>query len=175
MTARSIVRLCFLGGLGVLAAVPPAAAQTALNVKLGLWEVTSTIQHSGTPPVDISRVPPAQRAQVEAMMKSQMAQATAPTTRKQCVTKEDIDRAFMNEHRDESCTRTIVQSTSTVLALRMTCTGATKMNGDVRFDAITPEAVKGVMKFDMEGEGHTMTVNSTVAAKWISSSCAGVK
>ncbi|MGA2360569.1 MAG: hypothetical protein ABSF66_16325 [Terriglobales bacterium] len=67
---------------------------TPLNVKEGLWEMTVTHSMSGMPampdiPPDVlAKMPPEQRARMEAMMKG------GPSTdvRKECITKEKIEK-----------------------------------------------------------------------------------
>jgi hypothetical protein len=55
------------------------------------------------------------------------------------------------------------------------CTGEGKMSGDMRFEAVTPEAMKGTIKMAGARQGHAMTVSSTLTAKWLGSACGAVK
>ena len=50
---RRMLRALALTGIGLLAIALRANAQ-ALNVRLGLWEVTSTSQSTGVPTVDLN-------------------------------------------------------------------------------------------------------------------------
>ncbi len=62
-----------------------------LNVKLGLWEVTSTTNVSGMPPIPddvLARMTPEQRARMEAAMKARSGEGPKTTVRKECITKE---------------------------------------------------------------------------------------
>src|SRR5208282_5648055 len=96
---------------------------TALDVKEGLWEMTVTHSMSGMPatpniPPDVlAKMPPEQRARVEAAMKG------GPSTdvRKECITKEKLEKhsAFSNNRGD--CTRTVVNSTGSKLEVKIHC------------------------------------------------------
>ena len=80
---------------------------TPLNVKEGLWEMTMTHSMTGMPAVPnippdaLAKLPPEQRARVEAMMKG------GPNVQKVCITKEKLEKhsAFSNNRGD--CTRTV--------------------------------------------------------------------
>lgn len=155
-------------------------AQTPLNVKLGLWEVTTVNQMSGMPAmpqIDLNNVPPDQRARIEAMMKAQEGlMGGKPVTTKQCLTQEKLDKAiFQDPHMDPSCTHSFVTSTTTVQEVKIACTGNRKMTGTVRFEAVDNEHVKGTVHFDADAEGKPMTINSTVTGQWVTSNCGDVK
>ena len=94
-----------------------------LNVKEGLWEMTVTHSMSGMPaapnipPDALAKMPPDQRARIEAMMNG------APSTdiRKECVTKEKIEKhSAFNANRGD-CTRTVVSSTGSKLEVKFHC------------------------------------------------------
>ncbi len=155
-------------------------AQTPMNVKLGLWEVTVSTQRSGMPAmpqVDLSKVPPEQRARVEAMMKQQQGMmAGQPTVTKTCITKEKLEKEFYQPNQaDDSCKRTLVSSTASLQDIKIECSGKTKMAGTVRIEAVDNEHVTGKTHFDVDSEGHQMTVASTIAGKWVAADCGGVK
>src|SRR5688500_469256 len=65
------------------------AAQTPvrplLDVRMGLWEVTSTTDIGGMPAVDTSKMPPQVQAQMAAAMAGAMGK---PSVLKSCMTKE---------------------------------------------------------------------------------------
>ena len=59
-----------------------------LDVKLGLWESTTTTEHSGAPPIPdevLARLTPEQRAKIEERAKASAQQGPKTTTRKNCV------------------------------------------------------------------------------------------
>jgi Spy/CpxP family protein refolding chaperone len=153
-----------------------AAWAQSLNVKPGLWEVTATTHASGLPPMDLSSLPPEQRAKIEAAMKKQMNDMAKPTVTRECMTKEKIDKElFGDKDLDPSCKRTSITRTATVQELKVECTGKQKMTGTMHFEALTPEAVKGTVNMVAEGAGQTMNASSTFTAKWLGDNCGDVK
>ena len=149
-----------------------------LNVKLGLWETTSTHTMTGQMPVTpemMQNLTPEQRARVEAAMKGQATGKPTTMTYKSCLTKEQLDRgtAFKN---DKECTETPINSTSNKLTVKMVCdVEGAKANGTVEFQALSPDHVKGQGKMTVTGAGHTMNSSSTFDSKWLGSDCGSVK
>ena len=162
-----------LTGIGLLAIGLRANAQ-ALKVRLGLWEVTSTSQSTGFPPVDSSRVPPELRARAEAALK-----AKADTqTRRVCITREELEQdPFQEANVGPSCTKTTIAHTSSLGEFTFECTDAPKMSGRLRYEAVTLESVKiTVMTKISTSEGaKPMTSNTTLTSRWITASCGDVK
>ena len=148
------------------------------DVKLGLWETTTTFQSSGMPPVSIppdalARMAPDQRAKVEAMMKGQGSART--TTTKSCMTPEKMKRSEFYEQKQ--CTKDVVTSTGSKLELRMHCTmeGGAKADGTVRVERINSESTKGSVQIVSTSGEHTMNMNSTFTSKWLGPDCGDVK
>jgi len=148
------------------------------DVKLGLWETTTTFQSSGMPPVSIppdalARMTPDQRAKVEAMMKGQGSART--TTTKSCMTPEKMKRSEFYEQKQ--CTKDVVTSTGSKLELRMHCTmeGGAKADGTVRVERINSESTKGSVQIVSTSGEHTMNMNSTFTSKWLGPDCGDVK
>ncbi len=173
-----------IAALVAASAAAVVSAQTHINAKLGLWEMTITNKIGGMPDmpampqVDLSQVPPEQRARVEAMMKQRQGMMGGqPTVTKQCITKEKLEKPFYQDAKmDPSCKQTPITTTATVQEFKVECTGAQKMNGTVHFEAADPEHVNGTMHFNAEGpQGKAMTIDGTVAGKWIASDCGDVK
>lgn len=155
-----------------------AGATTAraerFDVKLGLWEVTRTTETSGALPIDTSKLTPEQRGRLEAAMKAR--QGTRTHTLRSCLTQEKLDRdMFSSDKENAKCKHTVVASTRTVREVKMECTGDEPMTGDLRFEALTRERVKGDAKMTVGEGARSMKVNSTVTAKWIGSDCGAVK
>jgi Protein of unknown function (DUF3617) len=174
MTRRNLVRW---GLLAVpLLALPVAAFSDPLNVKPGLWEVVTTTHSSGLPAMDLSKLPAEQRAKIEAMMKEEMAKQAAPKTTRECMTKEKIEKElFKDKDMDPSCRRTSVVATGAVQEFKIECgKNQQKMTGTMRFEAVTPENVKGAVKVVTEG-GTSFTATSTFVAKWLGADCGDVK
>jgi hypothetical protein len=144
-----------------------------INVKMGLWEVTSTTTMTGNIPMpDTSKMPPQQAAAVQAAMGSAMGPHTS--TVKQCLTKEKFDQGMLTDQKN--CKTTIGTNTATVLEVEMACDqGQGKMAGTMHFEAPTPETMAGTFKGTSSMGAQTMNITGTYAGKWTSSDCGSVK
>jgi hypothetical protein len=114
----------FLLGLFVLCSPTLFAGDiTPLNLKEGLWEVTTTHSMSGMPaapnipPDALAKLPPDQRAKIEAMMSGRQ----STDVRKECVTKEKLAKNLMFSKDRGDCSRTVVNSTGSKLELKIHC------------------------------------------------------
>jgi hypothetical protein len=178
MRAKFLTR--FLLALIVFSSLTLWAADkiTPLNVKEGLWEVTVTHSMSGMPatpnisPDALAKMPPEQRARVEAMMKG------GPSTdvRKECITKEKLEKhsAFSNNRGD--CTRTVVNSTGSKLEVKFHCEEKqTSSDGTLLVEAIGSDNVKGTMHLVTNSNGRTMNMDFTISSKYLSPACGDVK
>lgn len=157
-----------LAALILAAGVSRADDVTPLNLKPGLWETTTVQERSGMPsipPETLARMPPEQRARIEAMSGK-----AAPTTRQSCRLEKDL-KPFTDEN-TQSCKQTIVTSTSTKQEVKMECDRGT---GTVTVEAKDSEHVNGLVLMHMGANGRTMDMKITITAKWISSSCGDVK
>jgi len=169
--------------LGVACLWPLACAAAdqvqPLNVKLGLWETTTTVQMSGAPPIPaemLEKLSPEQRAKLEAAMKARQTQGPSTTVRKECLTKEKLDKslAFGGENR-QSCKQTIVSATGSKEDIRVECTGEIKGSGEIHVEALNSENVQGSMHMTANAAGATMHTQSTFKARWLGASCGTTK
>jgi hypothetical protein len=160
----------------------PAQEIKPFDVKLGLWESTLSTEMSGMamptapqiPPDALSRMPPEQRARVEAMMKGRGGSPRSMTV-KSCITKETLSRAGAFGQPDKSCTMTVVSSTPTKQVLHMDCTRDNNhMTGDTTIERVDAEHVKGTTLIKSEGE-HAINMKSNFETKFLSSDCGDVK
>ena len=169
---RFVLAVVVIAGYAALAAdkIQP------LNVKLGLWETTSTTQMSGMPPIPpeaLAHLTPEQRAKIEASMGAEGQPKTHTT--KSCMTKEKMEKAMFGEER-QNCKRTVVTSTGSKAEVRLDCDQqGMKTSGTVRVDAVDSENVKGSVKAESTGGGNTMKVNSNFTSKWLSADCGKVE
>jgi hypothetical protein len=149
---------------------------TPLDVKLGQWESTMTVESSGLPPIPpevLDRLPADQRAKMEERMKAMGSRGPKTTVTKSCLKKEDLDKAFNFGNDQKTCTRTIVTSSRSKQEIRMECAiGGGKQSGTIRLEALSSENVKGTMQMTMTGGDRTMNSNSTFTAKWLGPTCA---
>jgi len=166
-------KLLFFAVLPILLAA--ADKLTPLNAKLGLWEMTTTMQLGGAPPIPpeaLAKMTPDQRAQVEAMFKAKTAQGAVPRVTQSCVTQEKLDKAVFTEDK-KSCQRTIINSTSKLVEFHEECTepDGMKATADGKFELSGDSSMKGTMQGKSTNKGRTMNVNLEMSGKWISADC----
>jgi hypothetical protein len=176
MHARSIT-FAIVAGLGLVVLSSSSANGQTLNVKAGLWEMTTVGQTSGAPPVDTSKMTPEQAARMEAMMKASAARGGTPRTFKECITKEKLAKdPFQDPESAHNCKRTDITRTSTVMAFNEECVTETgKTTAEAHFEATSTEQVKGTMKIKIDRNGRSMTMNNQITGKYLGASCGDVK
>lgn len=154
---------------------------TSLNVKEGLWEVTSTHSMTGMPaipPETLANMPAEQRARIEAAMKQSGMGGPSTDVRKECITKEKLDKhsAFSNNRGD--CTRTVLNSTSSKLEMKVHCEGKDhQMSTDGTFvvEAVSSDSAKGSFHAVSNGGGRTMNIDFSFSSKYLGPACGDVK
>jgi hypothetical protein len=151
---------------------------TPLNVKEGLWEVTVTHSMTGMPatpnipPDALAKMPPEQRARIEAMMKS----GSSTDVRKECVTKEKLEKHSAFSANRGDCTRTVVNSTGSKLEVKFHCEEKqSSSDGTLAMEALGSDNVKGTMHSVTNANGHTMTMDFTISSKYLGADCGDVK
>jgi hypothetical protein len=149
-----------------------------LSAKLGLWEVTTTQQMSGVPPIPadrLAKLTPEQRAHMEALFKQK---AGSPTvrTRQTCVTQEKLDKAPFSEER-ANCQRTVVNSTSKMLEMHEVCTeqDGSQRQIDAKYEIVGDNSMKGSTQVKASNAGRTMNMNIDLSGKWLGSDCGAIK
>jgi uncharacterized protein DUF3617 len=145
-----------------------------LDVKLGLWEVTTAATTGGQIPVPaevLAKLTPGQRARIEERLKAQSSGTTKTTTRRQCLTKEQLDKGATFGEERKSCTRTVLTSTSSRLDLRVECADQGRTSeGTLQIEALDSENVRGTAQSMFSGD-HTLNPGSTFTARWIGPIC----
>jgi hypothetical protein len=154
-----------------------------LDIKLGLWEITSTVAMTGMPampniPPDVlAKMPPEQRAKMEAAMGARSGESPTTVARKTCITREKLDKqtAFSDERKN--CTHTVVTSSSKKLEIKLQCTEQqnTTMNGTIQVEALNSETLKGSVRMATSGGGRHMNMNSDFTSRYLGSACGDVK
>ena len=148
------------------AAVVLAQTTPMLDVKMGLWEMTTTTEMGGDMPgVDTSKMTPAQKAQIEAMMKSMASGRT--NVNKTCMTKEKFNQSNFMGQQGANCKQTINVNTSTTLDGTFTCTGERAMTGQMHMDALSSSSLKAIVKSAATQQGKTMTLTIAITGKWL--------
>ncbi|MGB8013471.1 MAG: DUF3617 domain-containing protein [Terriglobales bacterium] len=149
-----------------------------LNAKEGLWEVTTTHSMTGMPatpnipPDALAKMPPEQRARIEAMMKG------GPSTdvRKECITKEKLEKHSAFAPKRGDCTYNVVSSTGSRLEVKLHCQDKqTSIDGTVVQEVVGSDGVKGTAHMVSNSEGHTMNVDISFSSKYLGPACGDVK
>lgn len=143
-----------------------------LDIKPGLWEVSSKTDMNGSPiPADVlNQMPPAQRAKMMAMFKNRKAMMH---TIQSCISKDDLDRPFKAQDEEANCKSTIVTATATKAEYRIQCSGSEAHSGVMKIEALSRESIKGstIMQVN-SGKG---SVANEMSGRWISANCGNVK
>jgi hypothetical protein len=97
--------------------------------------------------------------------------------RKECITKEKLEKhsAFTNSRGD--CTRTVVSSTGRKLEMKFHCEDKeASSDGTAVMEAVGSDNVKGTMHIvSNSNNGHAMTMDFTVSSKYLGPACGDVK
>ncbi len=178
---RKTFDLVCAAGLAFAAGTAADAAHLALHVNTGLWEVTSSAHTSGMPAMSegmLAQLPPAQRAKIEASLKSAMADAEKPRTAKSCITQQDLDRPFhgMESRAGVTCKETVVSSTWTTQVIHSVCTGPhDTSDSTATFQAASPAAMQGEIDMNMNEHGHPISTKVSISGRWLGANCGSVK
>jgi len=145
-----------------------------LNVKLGLWETSVTVNSSGAPPIPpeaLAKMSPEQRARMEERLKG-----AHSSTQKSCLTKEKLEKGLAFEEKRQNCKRTIVSSSSTHMEMQFDCTTERmKISGTGKVDVENPESMKGTFHMTATSERGAMETTSNISGKWIGAACGDVE
>ena len=175
MVKKSFLAVIILWSFGIWAAdkVQP------LDVKLGLWEVTTTNTMSGMPPIPaeaLAQMTPEQRARMEESMKATMSGRPKTTTRKECITKEKLNKDDLFGEKRKECTRTVLSTSSSKVEMKMQCQEEKmKTEGTFRMEAVGSEQVKGSMKMVATGGGRAMNIDMDFNARYLGPVCGDTK
>jgi Protein of unknown function (DUF3617) len=155
------------------------AGPVTLNVKPGLWEITSSGQTSGAPPIPedmLARLTPEQRAKFKAAMAASMAHASKPHVYKSCVTEKSLQRGFdpSDYSSGERCKPTVLSSSASAMDVRAECVGerrGERSSGRFHFEAPSPLTMTGTIDLTMSDGVHTMHVKRVMHGQWIAADC----
>ena len=147
----------------------PLSHAGAFDIKTGAWEVTSTTAMSGIPiPKDaLDKMPPAQRAKMEAAMAARAGKANSHTSTT-CVTKLDLERGQLLKSEDAKCTRIVISQTASRYEMEETCTGPDPSKTHAKFDAKSSESYMAIMD-RQQGDGGKVHVE--MSGRWLSAAC----
>jgi hypothetical protein len=154
-----------------------AAGTVTLNVKPGLWDVTTEGQASGAMPSlspdAQSRLTPEQLQRLQAIV---AASASKPVHYQKCVTADKIAEGFNTEaHPNADCQQTVTGSSSSQVTIHEECSRQEgTMTMDIHLQADSSEQVSGTQHAVMSGGGRSMTTDRTIHGKWVGASCGSV-
>jgi hypothetical protein len=122
------------------------------------------------PPDVLAKLPPEQRARMEAMMKG------GPIVQKECITKEKLEKhSAFNVNRPE-CTRTVVSSTGSKLEMKIHCEGKQgASDGTLVVEAVGSDTTKGTMHLVTSASGANMNIDMAFSSKYLGPDCGDVK
>jgi len=167
-----------------------AAEPTPLDLKPGEWEYTVTMQMGGKsqpgaaqmpqiPADQLAKLPPEQRAKIEAALKQAGNLASGKpttTTNKNCVKKEDLVRLNPLGNADKSCKMTVINSSRSKLEAKMDCDSpGNKSTSNVSIEASSSESSRFSVVSTGTADGHPMNMTVNGTGKWLSATCTDTK
>ncbi len=156
------------------------ARAESLNVKPGAWEMTVTTVASGMKlsPEMAANMTPAQRAQMEQMMKAREGKPHTMTV-PSCLTKEDVSQdRIIKEMEDEdddaevNCKVKVISKSSSKLVIDQICPGPPSSTGHLTIEAKTPESLVATGDRNLKGSGKA---HLDIKGKWLRASCEGIE
>lgn len=150
-----------------------AASAEQLNVKTGLWEITSVTRMSGLPPLPkelMDKLTPQQRAAMAAEAKADAAGAPSKDTSRECVTQKDLDQPFESANM-EHCKPAKMTTTRTTQEARIVCDGEHKGSGVFRISAPTPETMNGTLDLKIGEGADAFTLKGQLSGRWLGADC----
>lgn len=155
----------------------PLLAAERLAVRTGLWENVSTLQVTGVtlPKEQLERMQPAQRAQLEEMLRQMGVGQPRTDTGQSCITEEDLTgNAFRDslEEAGQDCDYQQVTATAKKQEWTFQCrTEGVTTNGRLVLDVLSNTRVKGSMEATLPQGRMDMTFDAT----WKAASCGSVE
>lgn len=157
-------------GLALAVAAVPAIAS---HGKVGLWNVTVTMQMAGMPGMpDMSKLPP----EAQAAMRAHGVTMNGHTiTATHCMTAEEVNSDTppdMSRHKE--CKMTNVRAGGQSLSADMVCSGNMQGTGhlDISFDS--PEHYTGKSSMTGTIDGRPVNNVTTFEGRWVSADCKGM-
>jgi hypothetical protein len=197
MSPRNLSPVLLQLGIILLLAVPSTLiAQSApLPVKPGLWEMSTSVSRANAPqpalPPDaeakIAALPPAQQAQVRAMMAGGAGPGGAAkpmaTTRQTCITGQMSMDSLLNQAQQSpgmQCTYSNRVQTATGASFDTSCTGQTgSAQGHTQFHATDAEHMTSTTHMTVtssaRGSSSSSTMDITTTGRFVSADCGDVK
>lgn len=150
-----------------LALVPAAAF--AAHGRVGLWNITSTMQVSGMP-----QIPP---EALEAMKARHMPIPGEPFTSQMCMTQEQVnaDKPPAMNNRDESCDTKVLTQTPALMEAEITCHGRMDGTGHMKVTWRGTDHYDGSYNFKGTMAGRPYGMTTQYAGDFVKPDCGSVK
>ena len=154
-------------GLVVLPASLGHAADIALNIASGLWEITATPKMTGALPDNLT-------ADQRAKMEAAMGKAMQPRVYRECLTPAKLESAFQAGEALPA-RRPSLRIRRPTLQTSDQCTDAKGTRElDVHMQAPTPQTLVGAVNMVATRSGKSLTIHNDLQGKWVAADCGGV-
>ena len=184
-----MVRFCTLPCAAALVAcslTPTLAQNQPINVRTGLWEFSTQREMTGMPempelpslpPEVLAKLPPAQRAQLQAALKARRNAGSGKHVSKVCVTAEALRKGpNFGMARELNCTRTRNVSTSQGWHVQEVCRpDGRKQTMDINYKVVSREAIEGAVNIVMQDGARNITMKQMTHGRWLGPDCGDVK
>jgi hypothetical protein len=163
--------------------ISSAQAQTLPQRKPGLWEI-QTQTHGAMAEMQkqveeaLARMPPAQRQQMEAMMRQQgVGMTNKPGSLRVCVSPAMAARESVHQPDPEmKCQHKFTAVSSREARFAFTCTGPDgPTQGEGRVWDYGPEGYQSESTIKGQHQGRPMTMQFKQSARWLGADCQGLK
>jgi hypothetical protein len=156
-----------------VAALSIAFAAEPLNIKPGLWEMTTTMTMSGAP-LYVEGMNAASRAEYAKSWKEGLGKPET-SKEKQCITAKDIKEADLFQDQTSAgkeCKRTAARQTSTEWSMSSECKDAHTTNViQFAYTAPSPDRFVGTMKSTLTSPNGKTVMEAKTTARWVGASC----
>jgi hypothetical protein len=89
----------------------------------------------------------------------------------ECITKEDLAKAF-NPDEDEKCQTTVIKSTGSTQDVNVVCKGDHPSTGKMHVEASSSESIKATMDVTMEGGAKDhMQIKTQMSGRYLGPTC----
>ena len=184
---QSVLKISSMAIVVFVGSAAPLLAQgQILDVRPGLWEMTTERTSSGMPaqpampaipPEVLAQMSPAQRAQIASAMSSRGKAMSGSNVTKVCVTAETLRKGHvLGIEQDPSCKRTRDTRTARMWQLQETClSGGRQRTLDIDYQAVSREAITGSVNVAMIAGAQSMTMKQAMRGRWLGADCGNVK
>lgn len=152
-------------------AVPSAIAGEGLDIKPGLWQVTTTTTVRGSllPPAMLEKLSPEARAKLQDEQRKIEAAGPQTSTSKSCVKPEDLtEGAFRpDDSREPSCKTTFLAQTRSVQEATTECKGDNPRTTRLRIEALGRERMKAVLSATLPNG----SMSAQMSGQWLAQAC----